>query len=94
MRPVLEDVQLGRDLRLTQREIEADAVLGDHTGVGVGVEEERRWRLRRDLQLVGQELHERRVGRVANQSAYRAEVRDRLYQLREALFGVALPADT
>ena len=41
----LVDVELGWHLGLPQRQIEDDAVLGRHAGVGVGVEEERRRRI-------------------------------------------------
>ena len=69
MRAVLEDVQLGRHLGAAQRQIEADAVLGDDPGVGVGMKEEGRRRLRRDAQIVRQVLEELRVGLVAEEVA-------------------------
>ena len=76
MRAVLEDVHLGRHLRLAQRQVEADAVLGHDAGVGVGMKEER-WRgLGGDVQLVRHQLDQFRIRLLAEQVAHRAGMRD------------------
>ena len=71
VRTVLEDVHFGRHLRLAQRHVEPNAVFGDDARVGVGVEEERRRCLRRDVQLVRHQLDQFRIRVLAEQVADR-----------------------
>ena len=77
MRAVLEEVHLRRHLGFSQGQVKADAVLdGDAIVVG-RVEDERRRRLRGDLQIVGEVLDQLWIGVVAEKHSHRAGVCNR-----------------